>query len=245
MNNKYSETFNLRGHPYDQAMRRFPDSRNAEFLRLFDSVDFSDIQTVLDLPSGGGYLKKFLPDRCLLTSVDPSKPFQVSDDVVPVNLENLRLGSAQYDLIVSLAALHHVENKQGFLGAVSEALKPDGYFCVGDVAADSGISRFLDEFAGRYNGSGHSGVYLELDAPFPGLGTVTGLQIVEHVLKPCEWLFQSVAEMVEFCRLLFGLKGVSDQEIDQALRHYVGYSLAGECVILQWQLLYIVLKRKN
>lgn len=243
MNNKYSETFNLRGHPYDQAMQQFPHSREAEFLRLFDAIDFSGIQSVLDLPSGGGYLARFLPDHCILTSVDPSKPFQVSGGVMPVDLEHLDLKFANYDLVVSLAALHHVDNKQNFLRVVSRALNPGGYFCVGDVAADSGISRFLDEFAGQYNGTGHNGNYLEVDEPFPGLDSAVSLQVIEHVLKPCHWLFSSVPEMVRFCRLLFGLEGVSDRQIQEALQKYVGYNIAGDHVALEWELLYIVLKQ--
>lgn len=244
MNNKYSETFNLRGHPYDQAMQQFPHSRDAEFRRLFDVVDFSGIQSVLDLPSGGGYLARFLPDHCLLTSVDPSKPFQVSGDIMSVDLESLNLGFASYDLVVSLAALHHVDNKANFLRAISRALKPGGYFCVGDVAADSGISRFLDEFAGQYNGTGHSGDYLEVDKPFPGFDPAGGMQIIEHVQKPCHWLFSSVPEMVEFCRLLFGLREISGQQIQKALQKYVGYSVTEDQVALEWELLYIVLKRQ-
>ena len=245
MNNKYSETFDFRGHPYDQAMRQFPCGRDAEFLRLFDLVDFADVQSVLDVPSGGGYLAKFLPQNCLLTSIDPSKPFQVSEKVGVVDLENLLLGSAQYDLIVSLAALHHIENKKGFLQAVSSALKPEGYFCVGDVVAGSGISRFLDEFAGRFNGAGHCGKYLELDEPFPGLDLAGDLQVVEHTQKSCPWVFESEMEMARFCRLLFGLRAVSDQEILAALQHYVGYKSVGSKIELDWKLLYIVLKRKN
>ena len=248
MNNKYAETFHKRGHPYDLAMQSFPDSRNKEFQRLFDVVNFDKVKTVLDLPSGGGYLVRHLPAHCTLTSVDPSQPFRTSEAIKEIDLENLELPEQGYDLVVTLAALHHVDNKKGFLQSVFSSLKPGGYCCFADVAAGRGIGRFLDEFAGAYNGTGHQGDYLGVDAPYPGYGDIKGLTLLEHEVKPCWWSFNSERDMVEFCRLLFGLNNVANREIQEALAHYVGYDIS-QCdewgsVFLKWELLYITMQRR-
>ncbi len=244
MSNRYAETFEQRGHPYDQAMMRFPDCRSREFIRLFDHLDLQVCSKVLDLPSGGGYLDRFLPDHCLLDSADPSTPFRTSGAIYPIDLENLTLPAGYYDLVISLAALHHIQNKTGFLRSVVEALKPGGRCCFADVAADSGVRRFLDEFAGRYNNTGHSGHYLEVDTPYPGAMDHENLVLIEHALKPCPWVFPDTEAMIEFCRLLFGLKQVSDQQILTALDHYIGFSQIhnsqGELEThLHWELLFI------
>ena len=245
MNNKYADTFEKRGHPYDLAMQRFPDSRNQEFERLFDSIEMQHVHHVLDLPSGGGYLARHLPSHCLLSSVDPSQPFHTSDEIRYIDLENLMLPDESYDLVVTLAALHHVDNKAGFLTGVGKALTPRGYCCFADVAAGSGISDFLDDFAGKYNGTGHKGDYLDIDAPFPGLFDQQCMQLVEQAIRPCPWVFDSEQDMVVFCRLLFGLQQVADHEILAALKHYVGVDVSDEKVQLNWELLYITLQKKN
>ena len=249
MNNKYADTFEQRGHLYDLAMQSFPDSRNNEFERLFDVIDMQQVKTVLDLPSGGGYLARHLPAHCHLTSVDPSQPFHTSEEIKYIDLENLDLPEQSYDLVITLAALHHVDNKKGFLTSVTRTLKPGGYCSFADVAAGSGIGRFLDEFAGTYNGTGHQGDYLEVDAPYPGLNELSGIKLVEHAIKPCSWVFSSEQDMVEFCRLLFGLKEVANHEILAALEKYVGVEVSGDgeqgTVQLKWELLYITMQKRQ
>ena len=248
MSNRYAETFEQRGHPYDQAMQWFPSCRDLEFIRLFDQIDVKGCHTVLDLPSGGGYLERFLPEYSSLDSVDPSSPFRKSELIYPIDLENLSLPENHYDLVVSLAALHHIDNKSGFLTSVSNALRPGGMCCFADVAANSGISHFLDEFAGTHNTTGHKGSYLEIDIPYPGYSSDHQLKLVEHALKPCPWIFNNVHGMVDFCRLLFGLKGVSDHKLQDALSEYVGFTEATSTngareVHLLWELLYITFQK--
>ncbi|PJE80646.1 hypothetical protein CI610_00385 [invertebrate metagenome] len=243
----YAETFNQRGHPYEQAMIRFPDARKREFQRLLDHVVLNPRPVVLDIPSGGGYLSRFLPASSRLVSVDPSDPFQCADGVNSVDLENLSLPKSRYDFVVSLAALHHVKNKKHFLQAVEKSLISGGYCCFADVATGSGISAFLDEFAGKYNGMGHAGAYLEVDSPFPGFHNDLGLTIRDHSVKACPWIFDSEDNMVKFCRLLFGLFDVKDDFIREALGDYIGFNHVDQennkRVHLNWELLYITLHK--
>ena len=245
MNNKYADTFEQRGHPYDQAMQRFPDSRNQEFERLFDDIRLEAVQDVLDLPSGGGYLARHLPDHCQLSSADPSQPFRTSDAIHSIDLECLDLPEKAYDLVVSLAALHHIDNKQGFLRSLIRALRPGGYCCFADVARGSGISQFLDQFAGAYNGTGHKGDYLDVDQPYPGLHQQEGAKLINHSVKPCPWLFDSESAMATFARLLFGLSHVTDEQVVSALKRYVGFDIDPKTgqIQLNWELLYITVQK--
>lgn len=250
MSNQYADTFDQRGHPYDQAMQQFPDSRNNEFIHLFEHTDWKKTKSLLDVPSGGGYIKRFIPDHCTLDSVDPSTPFRTSEAIYTVDLESLTLPECRYDQVISLAALHHIDNKSGFLHSVVHALKPGGIICFADVAKESGISRFLDDFAGQFNTTGHCGNYLEVDEPYPGFTLHENLSLIEHTVKPCPWVFDQITDMVNFCRLLFGLNKVSNQSILDALDHYIGFSETSgtngrPCVQLHWELLYITLQKNK
>ena len=64
-------------------------------------------------------------------------------------------------MLVCLAALHHIDDKVGFLGKLVSHTTLGSVLHVADVAQDAPIAAFLDSFVGRFNGTGHEGAYLE------------------------------------------------------------------------------------
>lgn len=150
MTKTYSEIFDFRGYSYDVAMRRFPDARKNEFTRLFDGVEREQLKTVLDIPSGGGYLGRYLPKNLEILAYDSSHSFMTDNRSVRfISLEALDLPANIADLAISLAATHHIENKQDFFDSVLRSLKPGGRYCIADVLGGSKIARFLDEFVAQ------------------------------------------------------------------------------------------------
>jgi len=240
----YQDIFAVRGQSYHTAMLLFPHARDQEFLRVFDQVDMNTVKQVLDLPSGGGYLKSFLPDAAELDCIDPCAEFR-NAEVKTVTLENLDLPVGKYDLIVNLAALHHVENQRALLTAMLDSLNPGGYLVVGDVTADTGIANFLDNFAGSYNQTGHEGNFLPLSPP-DFLLAYNGAELLEYRQKDCPWVFANLDELLDFCRLLFGLVSVEDNILRAALDDYVGIQYEPEGTVkLDWQLTYLTLRKQN
>ena len=239
MKSDYELIFEQRGREYGEAMQRFPTARRAEFLRLFDGVDLGAVRTMADIPSGGGYLSAFVPDACDIDYIEPCGEFRPQNaHQTDVGLEEIVLAEASYDVVVCLAAVHHVKAKTTFLGNLYAALKPGAVLCLGDVAAGSSISRFLDDFAGRHNGTGHRGMYLEPDTVADILRAL-GAEILCCESKPCPWRFDTKADLLAFCRLLFGLKNLKDAELMEALEHYVGVTEHDAGVALNWRLLYV------
>lgn len=235
---RYAEVFERRGDRYDRAMRRYPQARDNEFMRLLDGLDVSRFGRVYDIPAGGGYLRRFVAPDADLVELEPASHFG-SSRAHWVDLERLDLEPASADLIVSLAALHHVANKSEFFAVCLDALQPGGCFCVGDAVAGSRIARFLDGFVGAHNGMGHAGSYLDPDAgryrqDDRGKATLTRFE-----LAPCPWLFSSANDMAEFCRDLFGLDRVDDAVIIAALEQQVGVRHGDRGVALEWELLFL------
>lgn len=244
MDSQYQTIFRSRGHSYDGAMRFQPRARDLEFQRLFDDLDWSNIQQVLDIPSGGGYLQQHLPPHCELHSVEPCREFgggSKIDRSDALDLKHIQLESQRYDLIVSLAALHHVENKARFINILAKALSPAGVLCIADVAEDSGVAAFLDDFAGAHNQTGHEGSYLSARQMPDYLSENPRLGLLSHQLRECPWHFPDEETMTEFCRRLFGIQGVSNDSLLSALAHYIGFRHEAGEVLLKWQLLYIKL----
>ncbi len=243
MTTTYSEIFDFRGHSYDEAMRRFPNARKNEFKRLFDGVEREQLNTVLDIPSGGGYLGRYLPANVEILAYDSSHSFMTDNQSVRlISLEALDLPANIADLAISLAATHHIENKHDFFDSVLRSLKPGGQYCIADVLDGSKIARFLDEFVAQYNGTGHEAVYLDrLSGDL--INQNATVKLYRNELVECEWVFNNQREMIEFSRLLFHLTNITDDQIDQALRDYIGVREHPGGCFLQWELLYIGLEK--
>jgi SAM-dependent methyltransferase len=243
MKSEYELIFEQRGQEYDAAMQRFPLARKAEFERLFDEVDFSSIKHLADIPSGGGYLRAFAPEHCEIDYIEPCGDFRPDNaHQVDVGLDEIVLPIEAYDLIVCLAAIHHVKAKRVFLNNMYKALKPGAYLCIGDVLRESPIANFLDHFAGKHNGTGHAGRYLEIDT-VPDILEPGGSVILTNEEKRCSWRFSDEADMLAFCRLLFGLKNLGNQDLLRALEEYVGVLRLEDGVALDWRLLYVTVKK--
>jgi len=236
---RYFEIFEQRGNRYDSAMQAFPQARDAEFLELLRGVDTKTLGVVYDIPAGGGYLRKFLPHETELLEFEPSSHFSTRH-VRTIDLEALELPAGRgADLIVCLAALHHIANKQGFFSTALDSLRPGGWFCVGDVLYGSNIARFLDNFVGLHSGMGHNGAYLTNDPSQYSSWAGERAEMTRCGISPCPWRFSDTASMAAFCRDLFGLNNLGDDELVEALDRYVGFSQTDSGVQLDWELLYL------
>jgi SAM-dependent methyltransferase len=240
---EYETIFQQRGGMYDLAMKNFPNARRLEFLRLFDHIDLKKVKYILDIPAGGGYVLPFLPSTCELVS------YEACDGFNPPNLhgksgdlESIQLTENSFDLVICLAAIHHVNNKEAFLTACSRSLKVDGVLCIADVPAESGIASFLDNFTGKYNGTGHHGKYLKPES-VEEVAKHLGLELISNEVKNCEWEFSNTEELCEFCELLFGLKGISRDALLAALEKHIGIKEIEGRVLLNWHLLYVTMKK--
>lgn len=240
----YKSVFDRRGNTYDEAMRRFPRARWQEIENVFSRVDKSQLTSVLDIPSGGGYLALHLPSHVEVHECDPSQQFATADSGVQnVDLEAPCLPPANYDLIVNLAAIHHIHNKQRFLKCLTAAVRPGALIVIGDVQSTSPIARFLDDFVGQHNGTGHDGEYLSGD-PATDFGWQSGeLEVVQHAVMPCNWTLPTVNELTAFCKLLFNVQAATDTELLRAMESYVGIDRVEGVATLKWELFYYVFRR--
>lgn len=235
MNLTYPEIFQQRGKLYHEAMLRFPEARNAEFERLFDAAPAAAGARVLDLPAGGGYLARFLPPDAELVSLELAEGFGGGVDV---HDPQRTWPHAPFDHAVCLAALHHIPDQPSFIRGLLGTLHPGGILHLADVAGGSSLTRFLDGFVGRYNVTGHEGLYLPKDeAFFAPLGRLR--RFGEFA---CPWRFADEAAMLAFCNLLFGLHECPPEALREALGELVGFEAEDGGVRLDWRLLYVDLE---
>ena len=231
MNLEYGEIFEARGGSYHRAMLDQPQARRAEFEQLFARRPLAAGETILDLPSGGGYLQAFVPPECTIAAYELTAGFggreTVLDPAAPWDL-------GRFGRVVCLAALHHIADKSAFLGKLVAHVTPGGLLHVADVGEDSPLASFLDGFVGRFNGAGHTGAYLQR-ATFEQLA---GVRLAAYEQRACPWRFRSEAALVAFCTDLFGLQDCPADQLLAALERHVGIASEDGGLRLDWRLTY-------
>lgn len=234
---QYDELFELRGTSYDIAMRRYPEARRAEFAQVIDAAGLRSGMVAGDVPAGGGYLQAFLPAGCEYQGHEPCGAFAPHHNtgLRPVPLLPLPWPDHALDVVISLAGIHHVDDKAALFHEMHRVTRSGGRLVISDVAEGSAVARFLDGFVGRHNSTGHEGSYL--NAETSQLLHEAGWRVKRDETLRIPWHFHDEAELAEFCTLLFDIRRAAPAEIIQAVSERLGIQrVAPEGVALCWSL---------
>ena len=242
-NDEYRLIFNQRAGSYHQAMIDCPFARDPEFQAMAEFAAVMPGDRVCDMPSGGGYLNRFLDPDADIISIETSYEFanlappRGNRNILLCEFDNIPLASDSIDKIICLAALHHVIDKQPFFNEAFRIIKPGGTLCLADVQKGSGIVDFLDIFVDQHNSMGHQGHYLDENS-----GTElqnAGFSPVAAVSKDYGWRFDSLPEMGRFCKMLFGIDQAGEDVVLEGIRNYLGTGQDGRIWYLNWGLYFL------
>lgn len=239
----YSELFDQRGSSYDQAMLSFPEARRQEFEQLLNAAPAKSGEKTGDVPAGGGYLRNFLPDGVEWFGHEPCASFtnhgDVSSGAPSKPLLPLPWPDQSLDVIYSLAGVHHLEDKRALFREIHRVTRMNGRFALSDVAEDSKVAHFLDDFVGRWNSTGHEGIYLGRST-IEELGDA-GWQVETQGVNDFLWCFANRQEMGLFCGKLFDIGGIAVDGIIEAIETMLGtQQLANGGVGMRWSLMTVV-----
>ncbi len=222
----YRDIFNIRGQMYHDAMALYPEARAMEFQHPLAELNLQPGDTLIDLPSGGGYIADHLADDIKLHCLESSQAFaqlcqEKGHHVSLFNNNQLPLPGHSADKIISIAGLHHIKDKLPLFREMYRILKPQGQICIADVEQASPVALFLDDIVDRYTDTGHTGSYLGTHSALEL--EQTGFQQVQQQRLHYTWNFPSVEAMLSYCRLLFGMERASLEQIYQGIEQYLGY----------------------
>lgn len=205
----YMDLFNARGSVYDRAMQHYPHAREQEFMQVIERARLMPGMVVGDVPAGGGYLQRYLPAGCTWQGHEPCASFisqggAHSAKTTGTPLLPLPWRDASIDVAVSIAGVHHIEDKRPLFADLRRAVKPGGRLVLSDVAAGSAVAHFLDGYVGDNNSTGHEGVFLSQY-------TLQELAEAGWSVESCEqvdyhWLFDDRDAMSAFCHGLFDIR---------------------------------------
>lgn len=238
----YTQDFAERGRSYDIAMQRWPQVRAAEFAQVIAAANLRTGMSVADVPAGGGYLGHFLPPGIRYLPHEPCLSFNLGHAEAAVqsapSVLPLPYQSNGIDRVISLAGVHHYEDKTPFHKEVHRVLQPQGLYVLSDVAEDSPVATFLDNFVGRNNGMGHEEHYLgdQLTAEL----SLAGFTIKSDLRERFFWEAARTEQLAEFCLNLFGIKQLSVSEMEMAIRQHLGLVTLADGLGLKWELRTVV-----
>lgn len=242
----YQQVFDARGHLYNDAMSESPGARDQERATLLALAHLAPGQRIMDAPAGGGFVadgvQALTGGQAGLVCVEPSRRFSapIGDRYPVLNcpLQAVPLADASFDVILSLAGLHHIGDRTPVYREWARLLAPGGQLVVADVASGTGTARFLNGFVDRHTPGGHRGVFIGDQEFSQGLADA-GLRVASDQLLDVPWRFADRAALGRFCRTLFGTTGASAEEVAAALEQDVGVDVpTGGGLRLRWQLRY-------
>ena len=111
-------------------------------------------------------------------------------------LEDIPVKAGSVDTVISLAALHHVDEKKRFFSDAYRILRRGGPLTIADVRTQSAVSGFLDGFVNEHNTMGHRGNYIH--AKTHKELAQSGFMIMESSVIPFHWGFDSPEAMGRF-----------------------------------------------
>jgi cyclopropane fatty-acyl-phospholipid synthase-like methyltransferase len=244
----YRDIFQKRGHLYHQAMTLYPQARTEEFHHVVRVAGMKDGDIVCDVPSGGGYLRNFVDRTVSFLHIETSAVFadlcrvNGASNVLLATLEDIPIETGSVDKVISLAALHHVDERELFFAEAYRILRQGGTFTVADVQAQSAVSKFLDGFVNEHNTMGHQGNYIH--AKTQEEFAQSGFTIMEASLIPFHWKFVSHKAMAKFCQMLFGIDKADSAQVVEGIRKHLGYFVEGNACRMNWELLFMKAKKR-
>jgi SAM-dependent methyltransferase len=226
---------------FTKTVLEFPEARFAEFAALKEFSRLHNPQRLLEVPSDGLMLSAQFPlvriDRGDFVGLYDSKSSPL-DNLTTTNWSLGEFETNAYDGALALAPIHHASEaeKTAYLRACYRSLKIDGVICFGEVLHDSREAAFLDGFVSQHTHTGHQGDYP--DRGLCNLLRSIGFVDVESAVIQCHWKFKSRAELSIFVTRLFGLKGVTDDQVLAAVSDQLGIVEDEESTMMCWSLIF-------
>ena len=197
--------------------------------------------TVADVPAGGGYLQNYLPSDLGYLRYEPCSSFSDSEPLRHheiTELTPLPWADGVVDVLVSLAGLHHTREKSAVFSEFYRVVRSGGEIIISDVSESSPVARFLDEFVGKFNSTGHAGIYLNQETPLEL--EASGWTILSCQQNDFDWHFESTECLSDFCRQLFDIRNISDYRLKEEIKKYVGFEVSrDQSVKMRWSLMTI------
>jgi SAM-dependent methyltransferase len=245
---RYADIFEQRGVDHDRAFRLYPQACEDECRAILALAAPQPGETLLDVPSAGGFLTTHLGVRGVrVIAVDPSPVLQalcarqVSEShLAPLDL--LPLENGAIDVAVCLAGLHHEPGLPAVFAELGRVVRPGGRLAIAEASEGSDVANFLNGFVDRHNSMGHQGVFW--NAGCRSLLETAGWRVVHDAAARYHWRFDDRAAMAHCLTLMFGIDLATPDQIVDAVAAQLGVDVLPNGQLgVRWSLQHVLAVR--
>lgn len=225
---------------YHEAMTFCPDARKLEFSYPMELAAPGDREVMVDFPSAGGYpgpyLHQIAPDA-VYHAVEHTPEYKNAGlPVIAGTWDSLPFADHAVDIVLTLAALHHVyPGREMFYRECNRILQPGGRLIIADVAEGTAADRFLSEFVNEFSPEGHVARFFKEETDVPEIEQ-EGFMVSHYEVRSFHWFYPDKQTAIKFCKGLFRLGLASDDQIWQALNTFLGIEADPGGIRMGWQL---------
>jgi len=225
---------------YHEAMTFCPDARKQEFRYPIKLAAPRDREVMVDFPSAGGYPGPYLHQlapNAVYHAVEHTPEYKHAGlPVIEGTWDSLPFGDRSVDIVLTLAALHHVyPGREMFYRESHRILQPGGRLIIADVAEGTAADRFLSEFVNEFSPEGHVARFFKEEIDVPEIEQ-EGFMVSNYEVCSFHWFYPDKQTAIKFCKGLFRLGLASDDQIWQALNTYLGIEADPGGLRMGWQL---------
>ena len=245
----YEEIFAARAASYQAAMERWPAVRDAEFNAALAPLALAPDMMLADIPAGGGYLFRYLPDGVRYVGVEPSDHFfsACPESALASRCKGTAdatgLGTGTVDALVSVAGLHHCADLDAVFAEFRRVVRGDGMVVILEVAAGTPTARFLNGFVHEHNAMGHEGHFFD-DVTARRL-EMAGFAVTDDRLLTLPWSFEQAGDIGSFARALFGIDRADEAEVGAAMEDMLGFCDGPGAINIAWPLRRLVARPRG
>jgi len=261
---KLNTNFENRWSNYRKANNEYPQVRAAEMSTLVGLADIAGNEKVLEIGTGNGIvtlaIAKMLTNGGDIITIDATqenldainkknKVLQLPITTQPETIDyNLPFDDNSFDKVITLAALHHHDNRndktghtgrQKILKEIYRVLKPGGKLILGDPAYDTDTQRYFDTIDNPIHvyPTGHPHDFPTEDL-IRTLCTNAGFKDVTFALKETPWVFENEEEAAVFLQTIHNAKCSKEESLELA-KKYLGHGYIDGKFYLGWSLFFL------
>jgi len=245
----YRDTFKHRAFSHDEAFALYPRSCEQEVGHLLAMLNLLPGEILLDAPSAGGFLIRYLTVPVHLIAIDPSPELHelCSSRVAQSHcspMTSLPLNGESIDAIACLAGLHHEPNPALVLSEFARVLRPGGRAVIAEVDAGTAVATFLNGYVHQFNSHGHQGDFV--DHNFEQMLVRSGLHVERNELISYHWPFEDRLALGDCLKKMFGIDQATAKEVALAAeRELMIDRLDGGWLGLRWSLRMFLLRKPS
>jgi SAM-dependent methyltransferase len=205
-----------------------------EFQTAVSMCSLQADDVLLNIPSACIPLERYfqtVPNQYFRFETNESFAKLVGDPIC--SWTNIPLPDSSCSKIICIATLHHSthEERKEIYRECWRLLRPGGSLIVGDCEKGSPQDAWLNQFVNQYNSNGHKGLFWSQEDCQLFVDQGYEVQTTKHEYP---WTFSTHADMIDFCKHLFGLDKATDDDIRQGLQTY----LHASDTVIPWGLMY-------